>query len=175
MRVGVSRRGRMYVSMGPIGWLLVGWIYVFGYAAYYTLWAMVMLVRGLVWLIAWSVGRARSQKQLREWNAPEAVAARVAAQQDHDARTYRAQIVECNVDGLNGGSFVIQSAGWPRIRVEVVPEMAQRFLSLKNQDVVQVTVNSREYPSRVTEFFHLYRANGAVPRNAADFPQGLPQ
>jgi hypothetical protein len=42
-----------------------------------------------------------------------------------------------------------------------------RFLSLKNGDIVQVTLGPDN--SGLEEFWHLRRANGAKPRSPADF------
>ena len=49
--------------------------------------------------------------------------------------------------------------------------MALRFQSLRNRDLVQITMA----PDRrgIEEFRHLARANGAKPRNPADFPDGF--
>jgi hypothetical protein len=63
--------------------------------------------------------------------SPEEVAARAAAQADHDRRTYRAVISECRIDGLKGGGFSIEADGRDTVRVNVEPDTALRFLSLK--------------------------------------------
>ena len=102
--------------------------------------------------------------------SPEEVAAREAAQADHDQRTYRAVISECRIDGLKGGAFTIGADGRTSVRVNVEPDTALRFLSLKNGDIVQVTLGPGN--SGLEEFRHLSRANGAKPRSPADFGPG---
>jgi hypothetical protein len=52
----------------------------------------------------------------------------------------------------------------------VHPEDALYFLSLKNGDIVQVTLTD---DGSLDEFWHLSRANGAKPRNPADFGPGM--
>jgi hypothetical protein len=102
--------------------------------------------------------------------SPEEVAAREAAQADHDQRTYRAVISECRIDGLKGGAFTIKADGRTTVRVNVEPETELRFLSLKNGDIVQVTLGPDN--SGLEESRHLSRANGAKPRSPADFGPG---
>jgi hypothetical protein len=101
---------------------------------------------------------------------PASVVARRAAKADHDARTYRAVIAECRIDGIKGGSFDIVAEGRPTVGVTVQPDLALRFLSLKNGDIVQVTLARDQ--AGVEEFWHLSRANGATPRNPASFGPG---
>lgn len=101
---------------------------------------------------------------------PASVAARKAARADHDARTYRAVITECHIDGVKGGEFSIEADDRPVVTMNVPPEMALRFLSLKNGDIVQVTLGPDN--SGLEEFWHLRRANGAKPRSPADFGAG---
>lgn len=43
MRIGVSSRGRWWISMGPLGWLVAGWFILPVMAAWY-------LLLGLGWL-----------------------------------------------------------------------------------------------------------------------------
>jgi hypothetical protein len=43
MRIGVSSSGRWWVSMGPLGWLLFGWIILLVMGAWYTLVVLVQL------------------------------------------------------------------------------------------------------------------------------------
>jgi hypothetical protein len=101
---------------------------------------------------------------------PATAAARREAKADHDARTYRAVIAECHIDGINGGSFSIVAEGKDTVHVTVQPDLALRFLSLKNGDIVQVTLARDQ--AGVEEFWHLSRANGATPRNPASFGPG---
>jgi hypothetical protein len=122
----------------------------------------------------------RREQFEREYNSPEAVAAR----EDHDRRTYRAEIADCRINGVRGGSFVIRAAGHDDVRVTVPAENAMLFLSLKNRDIVRVTmaavpesdgpVDWPGYVPRVEEFWHESRANGAEPRSPANFSHGFP-
>jgi hypothetical protein len=57
MRAGVSSRGRWWVSMGPVGWLLFGWFVAPVILAVY-------LIIGLVWLIAWGCRKIRERRLL---------------------------------------------------------------------------------------------------------------
>jgi uncharacterized membrane protein len=47
VRAGVSSRGRWWVSMGPVGWLLTFWFVVPVLAAVYV-------IIGVVYVIAWA-------------------------------------------------------------------------------------------------------------------------
>jgi hypothetical protein len=98
--------------------------------------------------------------------SPEELAAREAAQADHDQRTYRAVISECRIDGLKGGAFTIEADGRDSVRINVLPETAVRFLSLRKGDIVQVTLAPGN--AGLEEFRHLSRANGAKPRSPVD-------
>jgi hypothetical protein len=101
---------------------------------------------------------------------PAAVAARRAAKAEHDARTYRAVISGCRIDGVKGGSFDVEAEGRDTVHITVQPDTALRFLSLKNGDIVKVTLAPDQ--AGVEEFWHLSRANGATPRNPASFGPG---
>jgi hypothetical protein len=101
---------------------------------------------------------------------PASVATRKAAKADHDARTYRAVITECHIDGVKGGAFTIEADGRPSVGVTVEPDTALRFLSLKNGDIVQVTLGPDD--SGLEQFWHMRRANGSKPRSPADFGPG---
>ena len=101
---------------------------------------------------------------------PGSVAARRAAKADHDARTYRAVIAGCRIDGVKGGSFDIEADGRDTVHIKVGPDLALRFLSLKNGDIVQVTLAKDQ--AGLEEFWHLSRANGSKPRSPADFGPG---
>ena len=112
--------------------------------------------------------RERSEQAEREYNSPEAVAARA----DLADRTYRGEIAEFHVTLLAGGSFVIRVPGEEGvIHVAVPAESAARIMSLKNRDIVQFTMSGDG--SRVEAFWHMSRANGAEPRSPADFPDGF--
>ena len=108
--------------------------------------------------------RKRHEQFEREYNSPEAVAAR----EDYDRRTYTAEIADCHVNGVTGGSFVIRAEGRDDFRVVVPAEIGTLFLSLRNRDIVRVTMAAGDTP-RVETFRHLSRANGAEPRSPADF------
>jgi hypothetical protein len=114
--------------------------------------------------------REQHEASEREWNAPEAVAAREAARADHDARTYRAVISECRIDGLKGGGFTIEADDRPSVGITVEPDTVLRFLSLRNGDIVQVTLAPDN--GGLEEFWHLSRATGAKPRSPANFRRG---
>jgi hypothetical protein len=86
-------------------------------------------------------------------------------------RSYRATVTTCRIDPLNGGEFHATAEGHPDLHVKVPPELANRFASLRNRDVGQVVLAPDA--DRVEAFWHLARANGAQPRNPADFPEGL--
>lgn len=101
---------------------------------------------------------------------PASVAVREAARADHDARTYRGVITGCRIDGVKGGGFTIEADDRPEVSINVPPDMALRFLSLKNGDIVQVTLAPDN--AGLEEFWHLARANGAKPRSPADFGSG---
>jgi hypothetical protein len=45
MRIGVSSRGTWWITMGPLGWLLTGWLVLPLLACWY-------LILGLAWLCA---------------------------------------------------------------------------------------------------------------------------
>jgi hypothetical protein len=118
------------------------------------------------------IERKRQEQRDREWNAPEAVAAREAAKASHARRTYRAEVSDCNINGVKGGEFMIKAEGRDDMHVIVKPDTALKFLSLKNGDIVQVTLTDTDQPG-LDEFWHLSRANGAKPRNPADFGPGM--
>ena len=51
MRVGVSSRGNWWISMGPLGWLLFGWLYLIALALAGVVWVLVWLaLAGVRWL-----------------------------------------------------------------------------------------------------------------------------
>jgi hypothetical protein len=89
------------------------------------------------------------------------------------ARTYRATITECHIDPLRGGKFTVTPPddNHPSLELNVPPDMALQFASLRNRDIVQVTLAPGN--QGIQEFWHLARASGAKPRNPADFPDGF--
>ncbi len=101
----------------------------------------------------------------REYYDPAAVAAREAAKADQDSRTYRAVISGCHIDPLKGGSFTIGAESLDMI-FNVAGNAALHFLSLKNGDVVQVTLNPGK--TGLEEFWQLSRASGARPRSPVE-------
>ena len=103
---------------------------------------------------------------MREYNSPE----RVAEREARKARTYRARVSGCRIDPLKGGEFTVTADDRPDLHFTVPPDIALQFMSLRNKDVVQVTVTPDG--QGVEDFYHLARANGAEPRNPAYFPKG---
>lgn len=67
----------------------------------------------------------------------------------------------------------MEADGRKPLHVIVRPDLALRFCSLKNGDIVQVTVGGDG--ASVDEFYHVRRANGSKPRLAADFRSGAGQ
>ena len=56
------------------------------------------------------------------------------------------RVTDCHTDGVAGGGFAIEADGRPSVGITVEPDTALRFLSLKNGDIVRVTL--RTYPAR---------------------------
>ena len=79
-------------------------------------------------------------------------------------------ITECRIDGVKGGGFTIEADDRPSVGITVEPDTALRFLSLRNGDIVQVTLGPGN--SGLEEFWNLSRANGAKPRSPANFGPG---
>jgi hypothetical protein len=122
--------------------------------------------------------RRRANAWRRDYDSPARVAERQASaawqqarRASWEARTYRAVVSECGIDSLAGGSFQVTAPGRPTIDIAVPPALALNFLSLRHGDVVQVTPT--ENGMGVETFYHLARASGAKPRNAANFPEGF--
>lgn len=88
-----------------------------------------------------------------------------------DDRAYRASVSDCGIDLVNGGAFTLAAPGHPDLRVPVPSDMAMRFMTLRNRDVVQVVLGADA--KKVEAFWHLARANGADPRNPCNFPEGF--
>jgi hypothetical protein len=84
---------------------------------------------------------------------------------------YRASVSGCGIDPLTGGAFTLTASGQPDLRLQVPSDMAMRFMSLRNRDVVLVVLGPDG--KKVEAFWHLARANGAEPRNPCDFPEGF--
>ena len=55
MRIGVSSTGRWWVSMGPLGWLIVSAWYLASLIIGGVIWLLVQIVRGLVRGSAWVI------------------------------------------------------------------------------------------------------------------------
>ena len=100
----------------------------------------------------------------------EAPAREAAARADHDRRTYRARVSGCRIDGIKGGEFTVEADGRDELHFTVPPASALRCLSLKDGDIVQVTMGKDG--TSLEEFRHLSRANGAKPRSPANFGPG---
>jgi hypothetical protein len=58
MRLGVSSRGRWWVSMGPVGWLLTFWFVVPVLLAVYV-------IIGLVRVVAWTCRAVAERRETR--------------------------------------------------------------------------------------------------------------
>jgi hypothetical protein len=129
---------------------------------------------------------AREQQLLAEYQQAEAqadaqrqaelekeLAGMKVIEEARAARTYRATITECHIDPLHGGQFTVTSPddSHPNLQLNVTPDMALPFASLRKGDIVQVTLAPGN--SGIQEFWHLARASGAKPRNPADFPDGF--
>jgi hypothetical protein len=122
--------------------------------------------------MARQASRAAS-RAARDAQRPEAVAAAKAreeqyalARADHDARTYRAVISGCRIDPLKGGSFTLGTGDDLEMVFNVAANAALHFLSLRNGDVVQVTLNPAK--TGLEEFWQLSRASGAKPRSPVE-------
>jgi hypothetical protein len=113
-----------------------------------------------------------ARQAARDAQRPEAIAARKAREEqyaleraDHDSRTYRAVISGCHIDPLKGDSFSLGAEGMDMI-FNVAGNAALHFLSLRNGDVVQVTLNPGK--TGLEESWQLCRANGAKPRSPVE-------
>jgi hypothetical protein len=108
--------------------------------------------------------------QLRGLAVDPAIAAReaerLAAEADHDARTRRYRVSMCHIDALKGGEFTLEAEDTDPVHVALTPQAAVHFLSLKNGDIVQVTLGPGN--SGLEEFWQLSRANGAKPRSPVE-------
>jgi hypothetical protein len=96
-------------------------------------------------------------------------AERLAAEADHDARTHRYRVSKCHIDALKGGEFTLEAEDTDPVHIALGPEAAMYFLSLKNGDIVQVTL--RPGNSELEEFWQLSRANGARPRSPIELSE----
>jgi hypothetical protein len=83
--------------------------------------------------------------------------------QDHEARTHRYRVTECNVDALKGGEFTLEAESLDPVRIRLDAKSAVHFLSLKAGDIVQVTLAPGN--AGLEEFWQICRANGAKPRS----------
>jgi hypothetical protein len=83
--------------------------------------------------------------------------------QDHDARTHRYRVTECNIDALKGGEFTLEAEGLDPVRIRMDAKSVTHFLSLKAGDIVQVTLAPGN--AGLEEFWQICRANGAKPRS----------
>ena len=51
MRVYANSRGTWGVSMGPVGWLLFGWLYLAALLLIAAVWLLYVLALGVAWLV----------------------------------------------------------------------------------------------------------------------------
>jgi hypothetical protein len=86
--------------------------------------------------------------------------------QDHDARTHRYRVTECNIDALNGGDFTLGAEGLDSVHIRLTAKSVMHFLSLKAGDIVQVTFAPGN--AGLEEFWQISRANGARPRSPVE-------
>jgi hypothetical protein len=187
MPVKIGKGRQQTVSVGPIGALvmLCFWypvVIAVALCAWLIWGAWVLTAAGVRHLQQRHGGQQRSEQQRRqqrqqeraagqqEYHSPEAVAWRAAEKADHDARTYRAVVSALAIDPLAGGHFTITAPDRPALHLAVPPGATMEFLSLRRRDVIQVTVTADG--GGIEEFWHMARANGAAPRNPADFGKG---
>ena len=111
--------------------------------------------------------RQREDARVQRQDAIEAELAEYRRQaQDHDARTHRYRVTECNIDALNGGEFLLGAEGLDSVRITLDAKSATHFLSLKAGDIVQVTHAPGN--AGIEEFWQISRANGAKPRSPVE-------
>ena len=111
--------------------------------------------------------RQREAGRRQRENALEAELAEHRQQvQDHDARTHRYRVTECNIDALNGGEFTLEAEGLDAVKIRLDAKSVMHFLSLKAGDIVQVTLAPGNVG--VEEFWQISRANGARPRSPVE-------
>jgi HIRAN domain len=102
-------------------------------------------------------------RQLKAYNSPDAVAARAAAKADIAARTRRGKVTACDVDALRGGRITLADAEGGELVLIADAARAVDFLSLKKGDICEIVLT---HDGGAAEYFsHLYRTNGAEPRN----------
>jgi hypothetical protein len=126
-----------------------------------------------------AAAQATAERDAAEWAArTERDAAAQAAQVERDLaaaaewneRTYRMTVSDVAVSPAAGGSFTL-TAPEGTMHLDVPADMALSFRSLRDKDVVQVTLTADG--QGIEEFWHLARGNGATPRDPANFPHGL--
>jgi hypothetical protein len=131
----------------------------------------------VVWLVllaglALLVGAGRSkQAQAARQQREEAEREQAAEREAREARTYRATVSGCRIDPVTGGEFTVTAPGHLDMHFAVAPDMALQFRSLRNRDAVEITLAPDGHG--VEQFWHLARANGAKPRDPADFSEGF--
>src|SRR5258708_32993522 len=106
-----------------------------------------------------------ADRRVAEYNRPENVAARAAAEAERQSRTRRGVVTERAIDPLHGGSFKITDADGDSTLANVGPDAALHWLSLRKGDLAEITWGADG--SGIEHFSHISRANGAVPRNPA--------
>jgi len=148
--VRLSRNARVYLPF---------WIAIPAYLIVGIVWLGVAVVWVIVWLIvqgctlaARGATKRRAQargghRATREAQQPAAIAAEQARveefrrhREDHDARTHRYRVTECNIDALKGGEFTLEAEALDPVRIRPDAKNVTHFLSLKAGDIVQVTL-----------------------------------
>ena len=170
--VRLSRNTRMYLPF---------WLAIPAYMIAGIVWLGIFAVLAVVWLTLTlcklagaGISAARrgrgGHRAAREAQRPEAVAAEQARleeyrrkREDHDARTHRYRVTQCNLDALTGGEFTLEADGQDQVHIKLTDKSVTHFLSLKVGDIVQVTHAPGN--AGIEEFWQLARANGATPRS----------
>jgi hypothetical protein len=187
--VRVSRNARVYLPfwIAIPAYLIVGIIWLGVAVVWVVVW---LIVQGCTLAIGRGAARRRVQargehRPAREAQHREAIAAEQALVeeyqrqreeaieaeleeyrqqvQDHDARTHRYRVTECNIDALTGGEFTLEAEGLDSVRIRLDAKSVIHFLSLKAGDIVQVTLAPGN--AGMEEFWQICRANGAKPRS----------
>jgi hypothetical protein len=166
---------------------LLGWLVIAGAVLYALFWPWYVFHNtpagwgiGLTWLavpvalLVWRgrvVTRRRQALVAAQAAAEQATAEQVAAERaDRENRTYRMVVSQCAISPATGGTFTL-TAPEGTMHLDVPADMALSFRSLRDKDVVQVTLTADG--QGIEEFWHLARGNGATPRYPASFPHGL--
>jgi hypothetical protein len=79
-----------------------------------------------------------SEAKIESIDTPPEWIAEQREKADREARTYRARISECRMDALTGGEFTVTAPERPAVHLTVKPDLALRFASLRNNDIVSL-------------------------------------